>query len=122
LWITCDFFLHVTKDKTVTLLCFGAPKEVVQRFEELRENKFWDDVLHEPYLVFAIIFDELHDMFDLLSKKLGYAIRTVEEAAIKQARAPQQWALMHGAQKYVLPAFDFCSRQANTLHAGIVPS
>jgi hypothetical protein len=104
------------------LLCFGAPKEVVQRFEELRENKFWDDVLHEPYLVFAIIFDELHDMFDLLSKKLGYAIRTVEEAAIKQARAPQQWALMHGAQKYVLPAFDFCSRQANTLHAGIVPS
>lgn len=106
LWITCDFFLHVTKDKTITLLCFGAPKEVVQRFEELRENKFWDDVLHEPYLLFAIIFDELHDIFDLLSKKLGYAIRTVEEAAIKQARAPQQWALMHGAQKYVLPAFD----------------
>jgi hypothetical protein len=122
LWITCDFFLHVTKDKTVTLLCFGAPKEVVQRFEELRENKFWDDVLHEPYLLFAIVFDELHDIFDLLSKKLGYAIRTVEEAAIKQARAPQQWALMHGAQKYVLLAFDFSSRQANIRHVGIVPS
>ena len=63
-------------------------------------------MLHEPYLLFAIIFDELHDMFDELSKVLGFAIRKVEEAAIKQARAPQQWALMHGAQKYVLPAID----------------
>lgn len=102
LWITCDFFLHVAKDKAVTLLCFGAPKGVVQRFEKLRENRFWEDVLHEPYLLFAIIFDELHEMFDGLSKVLAVAIRKVEETAIKQARAPQQWSLMHGAQKYLL--------------------
>ena len=105
LWITCDFFLHVAKDKAVTLLCFGAPKGVVQRFEKLRENRFWGDVLHEPYLLFAIIFDELHDVFDELSKVLAVAFRKVEEAAIKEARAPQQWALMYGVQKYVLPAF-----------------
>ncbi|GAB7329926.1 hypothetical protein MBLNU13_g01631t1 [Cladosporium sp. NU13] len=99
LWITCDFFLHVAKDKTVTLLCFGAPKGAIQRFEKLRENRFWEDALHEPYLLFAIIFDELHEMFDGLSKVLAVAIRKVEETAIKQARAPQQWSLMHGAQK-----------------------
>lgn len=119
LWITCDFFLHVGKDKAVTLLCFGAPKGVVQRFEKLRENRFWEDVLHEPYLLFAIIFDELHEMFDGLSKVLAVAIRKVEETAIKQARAPQQWSLMHGAQKYLLSAFDVFSKHANNGYAGI---
>lgn len=113
LWITCDFFLHVAKDKAVTLLCFGAPKGVVQRFEKLRKNEYWEDVLHEPYLLFAIIFDELHDMFDGLSKVLAVAIRKVEESAIKQARAPQQWALMHGAQKYALTVLDSSSGYAN---------
>jgi hypothetical protein len=122
LWITCDFFLHVAQDKAVTLLCFGAPKGVVQRFEKLRENKFWEDVLHEPYLLFAIIFDELHEMFDGLSKVLAVAIRKVEETAIKQARAPQQWSLMHGAQKYLLPAFDLSSGCANNCCAETVPS
>jgi hypothetical protein len=122
LWITCDFFLHVATDRAVTLLCFGAPKGLVERFEKLRENAFWGDALQEPYLLFTIIFDELHDLFDGLSKVLALAIRKVEEAAIKQARAPQQWSLMHGAQKYVSPTFILYVWETNEWYVEIAPS
>lgn len=119
LWITCDFFLHVANDKAVTLLCFGAPKGVVQRFEGLRENKFWDNALQEPYLLFTIIFDELHDLFDGLSKVLALSIRNVEGAAISQTRVPKQWTKMHGAQKYTLPAPGYIDEETNNYFAGI---
>jgi hypothetical protein len=43
LWSMCDFYLHVRHESTkgsehgkaVTLLCFGAPKEVTDRFQRL---------------------------------------------------------------------------------------
>jgi len=100
LWTTCDFFLHVSKANTVTLLCFGATKGVVDRFESLRENKSWEDVLHEPYLLFTIIFDEWHAFFDGLSVTLAGAIRKVEGFAVMRTRGPQRWDLLHSAQKY----------------------
>jgi hypothetical protein len=101
LWIMCDFFLHVASDKAVTLLCFGAPNGIVNRFEELLKKTTWNDVLQEPYLLFTITFDELHDLFDTLSKKLAFALRKVEEAAINQAGAPQlSFKDLHEVQKY----------------------
>jgi len=44
---TCDFYLHVRHESTegsgyekaVTLLCFGAPREVVNRFRRLLRNR-----------------------------------------------------------------------------------
>jgi hypothetical protein len=101
LWIMCDFFLHVESNKTVTLLCFGAPDSIVNRFEELLNKPSWNDVLQEPYLLLTIVFDELHDLFDTLSKKLAFALRKVEEAAINQAGAPQSsFKDLHEVQKY----------------------
>lgn len=101
LWIMCDFFLHVAEDKTVTLLCFGTPEPIVQRFEELLDKDSWRDILEEPYLLFAIIFDELHNIFDELSKDLGLALRKVEQAALNQAGAPQlSFRDLHEVQKY----------------------
>lgn len=101
LWIMCDFFLHIASDKAVTLLCFGAPKGIVERFECLLGKPSWNDVLQEPYLLFTIIFDELHDVFDTLSKNLGFALRKVEEAAINKAGEPQlSFKDLHEVQKY----------------------
>jgi hypothetical protein len=101
LWIMCDFFLHVASDKVVTLLCFGAPEGIVERFERLLKQSSWNDILQEPYLLFAIIFDELHGLFDTLSKDLAFALRRVEEAAINKAGAPQlSFRDLHEVQKY----------------------
>lgn len=100
LWIMADFFLHIANDEVVTLLCFGATDEIVRRFEELLDKSSWNDILEEPYLLWAIVFDELHEFFDDLSKKLGFALRRVEEAAINQAGAPQlSFKDLHEVQK-----------------------
>jgi len=102
LWIMCDFFLHVSKDKRVTLLCFGVPDLVVHRFERLLTKTSWGDVLQEPYLLYAIVFDELHEIFDSLSKVLTTAFKKVEGAVIGQASAPPlNFRQLHEIQKYV---------------------
>jgi hypothetical protein len=96
----CDFFLHVTKDNSVTLLCFGVPPSIVLRFERLLAKASWCDILEEPYLLFVIILDELHEIFNSLSTKLAVALRTVENAAISQAGAPLlNFKQLHEIQK-----------------------
>lgn len=101
LWIMCDFFLHSAYDGTVTLLCFDAPKRVEERFEQLLIKDSWEDILTEPYLLFSIVFDELHELFDDISKRLAVALRKVEELAINQSRAPKlSFESLHEIQKY----------------------
>jgi hypothetical protein len=102
LWIMCDFFLHVAEDKSVTLLCFGVPDPVILRFEKLLVKSSWKDVLQEPFLLFVIVFDELHEVFDSLSKMLALALRVVEETAISHAGAALSFQQLHEAQKWVL--------------------
>ena len=53
-WIVCDTFLHVRKHKneaekkSVTLLSFGAPPKVVQRFERLLASEAWPMLCRSP--------------------------------------------------------------------------
>jgi hypothetical protein len=86
----CYSFLHAAEDKSVTLICFGALDSVSLRFEKLLTKKSWDDVLQEPYLLYPIVFDELHEVFDSLGKVLALPLRKVEVdgAAIGQAGPP----------------------------------
>ena len=103
LWIMCDFFLHVAEDKSVTLLCFDAPNSVVLRFGNLLTKTSWTDVLEEPYLLFVIIFDELHEILDSISITLGSPLRKVDGAANDQAGSPLlNLRHMHEVQKWVL--------------------
>jgi hypothetical protein len=94
LWSMCDFYLHVRPESTegsehgkaVTLLCFGAPKEVVQRFQQLLHKRdVWDEVLLEPYLLFDVLFDQLHEFFDNKAWRISDAVRPEEQAALKRA-------------------------------------
>lgn len=104
LWIMCDFFLHIAEDKSVTLLCFGVPDSVRLRFEKLLIKTSWKDVLHEPYLLYVVVFDELHGIFNSLSTDLALALRNVEEAAINQAGSrPLSFQQLHEVQKWVSP-------------------
>lgn len=114
LWIMCDFFLHAAKDGTVTLLCFGAPERIVKRFDEALVKDSWPDAIKEPYLLFGIVFDELHGLFDGLSGNLARALRRVEESAINQAGAPQlSFRDLHEVQKYTRSSDPSQSPSAN---------
>lgn len=107
LWLTCDFFLHTAEDGTVTLLCFAAPDRLVDRFISLLGNSSWTDMLKEPYMLFVIVFDELHEIFDKFSKSLAFAMRHVEESAINGNGLPNlEFSNFHNVQKYVWPLSD----------------
>jgi hypothetical protein len=97
MWTMCDFFLHITppasphtaiqntNQRKVTLLCFGAPEQVVRRFDGLLKEEAWRDVPEEPYLLFDLIYDELHQIFDGAVGKLRQAVKPQEKAALERA-------------------------------------
>jgi hypothetical protein len=132
MWIMCDFYLHVRPSsvgnsdrKTVTLLCFGAPNEILDRFENLRDLDEWQDILSEPYLLFDIVFDELHDVFDKIVWELSKAVNPEERMALERAgrSAKQESNLsfqnLHNIQKYGLfpcHLIDICADLAQKLY------
>jgi hypothetical protein len=114
MWTMCDFFLHVkpavagnSEPKTVTLLCFGAPDEVVQRFISLQDKASWKETLAEPYLLFDVLFDELHGVFDKAVWELGKAVNPEEKLALERAdgdgkhKSSASFLNLHNIQKYV---------------------
>lgn len=130
MWTMCDFFLHTSPHATletdggrnVTLLCFGAPEQVVRRFHRLQNEDAWHDVRDQPYLLFDIIYDELHQLFDSAVAKLRQAVKPQEKAALERAgshASSQEAGLdlqsLHNIQKYG-PAPQACFwRQANMM-------
>lgn len=90
-WITSDFFIHVRhgKDGTnscVTLLCFGAPQPLVDRFQRLLKHDKWEDAVREPYVLFDIIYDELYTVVDSLAWRLADVFRPMERWVLEQAQ------------------------------------
>jgi hypothetical protein len=67
-WNRAGFFLTWTPsssssvqpvDFRVTLICFGAPSSLIQRFERLASHPKWKDVLSDPYGLFVIVLNDL---------------------------------------------------------------
>ena len=48
----------------MTLICFGASAALEQRFESLSSNPQWEKVLQDPYILYAIVLDELFLQMD----------------------------------------------------------
>ena len=69
-WIRAGFFLQwhpvnsLNQTSCVTLICFGASAALEQRFERLLSKPLWDKVLQDPYILFAIVLDELSLQMD----------------------------------------------------------
>lgn len=113
MWTMCDFFLHVKpavpndgERKIVTLLCFGAPEEIQNRFASLLEDKLaWTDTIAEPYLLFDVLFDELHGVFDNAVWELSKAVNPEEKMALERAdsdaKHESSWSFLnlHNIQK-----------------------
>lgn len=94
MWTMCDFFLHTkpgsandSESKIVTLLCFGAPDAIYNRFASIHNQTAWKDVLAEPYLIFEVLFDELHGVFDNAVWELSKAVNPEEKMALERAGA-----------------------------------
>lgn len=113
MWTMCDFILHVkpgsannSERKIVTLLCFGAPEDIPNRFATIRDQAAWKDVLAEPYLLFDIIFDELHGVFDNAVWELSKAVNPEEKMALERAdgdgkhESSLSFQNLHNIQKY----------------------
>lgn len=92
MWTMCDFFLHTkpgstndSESKIVTLLCFGAPDAIFNRLTLIRDQTAWNDVVAQPYLIFDVLFDELHSIFDEAVWELSKAVNPEEKMALERA-------------------------------------
>jgi len=95
-WIVCDSFLHVRtrndKDdeskekKSVTLIFFGAPPKVVQRFERLLASDAWADAVQEPYILLALVYEQLFLLLDKAAWTLAGWFRSKERSALNSVR------------------------------------
>lgn len=118
MWYMADFYLHISPDseedcdnRTLTLLNFGAPIELSERFNSLlnQDQNAWKDVLGEPYLLFDILFDELHGVFDRAVWELSKVVQPEEKKALQRADLAGERRLdfqnLHDAQTYHIAVF-----------------
>ena len=117
MWTMCDFFLHTkpgsannSESKIVTLLCFGAPDAIFNRFASIHNHTAWKDVLAQPYLMFDVLFDELHGVFDNAVWELSKAVNPEEKMALERAgsngdgkhESGLSFQNLHNIQKYCI--------------------
>ncbi|KAM0723999.1 hypothetical protein Q7P37_000990 [Cladosporium fusiforme] len=90
LWIKCVAFLHVRNKKDgsrcVTMLCFGARPPIERRFVRLLESDAWMDAVQEPYILFAIIYEQCFLMLDEAAWTLARWFRPLERSTLNRAR------------------------------------
>jgi hypothetical protein len=93
-WIMSDYILHVRRsqhsggpntDRSVTLLCFGAPPAVIQCFRQLESNANWQNIYQEPFLVFDMIYTELFLLVDKVAWALADVFSPVERSTLELA-------------------------------------
>ncbi|GAB7330042.1 hypothetical protein MBLNU13_g01728t1 [Cladosporium sp. NU13] len=90
-WIVCDTYLHVRKRKdesknSVTLLFFGAPPKVMQRFERLLGSEAWAGAVQEPYILLALVYEQLFLLLDKAAWTLAGWFRSKERSALNSVR------------------------------------
>lgn len=91
-WIVCDTYLHVRERKddkaknSVTLLFFGARPEIVQRFERLLDSEAWADAVQEPYILLALVYEQLFLLLDKAAWTLAGWFRSKERSALNSVR------------------------------------
>ena len=62
----------------VTLICFGAPLALVNRFETLAKDFSCGDVMQDPYILFDLVLEELFALIDQVAWLLGDVFGEIE--------------------------------------------
>ena len=91
-WIMSDYIVHVRRsqqsggqDRFVTVLCFGAPPAVIQRFRQLQSSGNWHDIHTQPFLVFDLIYVELFLLVDKVAWALADVFWPIEKSTLELA-------------------------------------
>lgn len=63
---------------TVTLICFGGPQSLIERFRGLIDHQEWQKMVQDPYGLFVIIFQEIFKQMDLQAWNLATVFRDRE--------------------------------------------
>ncbi|KAF2453804.1 hypothetical protein BDY21DRAFT_401325, partial [Lineolata rhizophorae] len=79
-------------DDTVTLVCFGASPNLEARFKQMTASSSWEDVLHDPYVLFDIIMDELYLQMDGVAWRLNQVFGQFEGRILNRASFPGEAA------------------------------
>jgi hypothetical protein len=91
-WIRAGFFLKSeildatspqvqSQDSMVTLICFGASQELVQRLSKLSRNPAWKEAIEDPYVLYTIILDELYLQLDGMAWRLNEVFGSMEKVS-----------------------------------------
>lgn len=111
-WIVCDTYLHVRKHKdddskkSVTLIFFGAPPKVIQRFERLLASDAWADAVQEPYILLALVYEQLFLLLDKAAWTLAGWFRSKERSALNSSSVRQD---SPSPSHHIVEATDFAT-------------
>ncbi|KAI9777037.1 MAG: hypothetical protein M1816_004926 [Peltula sp. TS41687] len=110
-WIKAGFFLRwlpaTGPNSHVTLICFGAPRELESRFKHLAQSPFWKAAVQDPFSLFAFVFDELFLETDRIVWAFTAVFRHVEKRTLEQANrlGPEispEFVGMHNIAKHII--------------------
>lgn len=66
---------------SVTLICFGAPHMLVERFQREARHDTWKQVVDNPFQLWVVVLNELFKQMDAQVWNLADAFRGVEKAS-----------------------------------------
>jgi hypothetical protein len=119
-WIVCDTYLHMRKHKddeskkSVTLLFFGAPPKVIQRFERLLASDAWADAVQEPYILIALVYEQLFLLLDKAAWTLAGWFRSKERSALNSSSVHQD---SPSSSHHAVEATDFATLHEIAKHS-----
>ncbi len=68
--------------KRVTFLCFGPPKSIQRRFEQLCQRWAWEQALREPYMIFQVVLEELYQQLHEMAIRLSDVFGDMEHVSL----------------------------------------
>jgi hypothetical protein len=88
------FFLQVSNDASILLICFGAGPGVRKRMKDLIKSKGWTDVSTNPYIMFDVVLEGLCEEVDDTALEFERKFASLEKVRISSPLFPLQLSLL----------------------------
>ncbi|KAI9682828.1 MAG: hypothetical protein M1822_006318 [Bathelium mastoideum] len=72
----------------VTLYCWGVPRAMEERFAGIACSRDWKEALEDPFVLVAIILDQLFSLMDKQKRNLRRAVNKIELDTLLSAKSP----------------------------------
>ncbi|PYH64274.1 uncharacterized protein BO88DRAFT_491489 [Aspergillus vadensis CBS 113365] len=105
-WIRSGYFLRWAVGSNcgpeVTLLCFEASKSLKERLKDISPSSIPTNVVHDPYSLFAIIFEELSLQMDNTVWDVMDVFRQIELNTLTTMKDRESFTGLHNVSKHIL--------------------